>query len=397
MIPREDVPTPPKALTIAGSDSGGGAGIQADLKTFAALGVYGSSVVTAVTAQNTRGVFAVAEVPEEVIAIQIDVVLEDIGAAAAKTGMLSSASIVETVADRLEAWGVEKLVVDPVMVAKGGHPLLQQSAVTAVKQHLLPLALVVTPNIPEAEVLSGITVDSPDAAREAARAIAALGPRWVVIKGGHLAGDATDLVYDGETLCGVPRRAHRHPEHPRHRLHLLGRHRGLARSRAAAAGGDRGGQDLVDRGDPGELRDRRRTFAGQPFPRGRPGSACSGRSVLRGGRRCRGEGSGGRSCATGWRSTSSPIRSKPIATSWRMVDDALAGGVTSLQLRAKRMPGREMYDLAVALRERCRSAGALFFVNDRVDIAVAADADGVHVGDARSPAARPPGAWLAAT
>ena len=200
MISPEGLPTPPKALTIAGSDSGGGAGIQADLKTFAAFGVYGSSVVTAVTAQNTRGVFAVAEVPEEVIALQIDVVLEDIGAAAAKTGMLSSASIVETVAGRLEAWGIEPLVVDPVMVAKGGHPLLQESAVAAVKQHLLPLALVVTPNIPEAEVLSGITVDSPAAAREAARTIAALGPRWVVIKGGHLSGDATDLVYDGENF-----------------------------------------------------------------------------------------------------------------------------------------------------------------------------------------------------
>jgi hydroxymethylpyrimidine/phosphomethylpyrimidine kinase len=201
MISTEGVATPPKVLTIAGSDSGGGAGIQADLKTFAAFGVYGSSVVTAVTAQNTRGVFAVAEVPEEVIALQIDVVLEDIGAAAAKTGMLSSASIVETVADRLEAWGIDMLVVDPVMVAKGGHPLLQQSAVAAVKQHLLPLALVVTPNIPEAEVLAGKAVDSPDAAREAARAIAALGPQWVVIKGGHLAGDATDLVYDGESFA----------------------------------------------------------------------------------------------------------------------------------------------------------------------------------------------------
>ena len=197
MTSTQGILVPPKALTIAGSDSGGGAGIQADLKTFAALGVYGSSVVTAVTAQNTRGVFAVAEVPEEVIALQIDVVLEDIGAAAVKTGMLSSASIVQTVAGRLEAWGVEQLVVDPVMVAKGGHPLLQQSAVAAVTEHLLPLALVVTPNIPEAEVLSGITIDSPDAAREAARAIGALGPRWVVIKGGHQAGDATDLVYDG--------------------------------------------------------------------------------------------------------------------------------------------------------------------------------------------------------
>ena len=198
MQPPDNVAAPPKAMTIAGSDSGGGAGIQADLKTFAALGVYGTSVVTAVTAQNTRGVFAVAEVPEEVIALQIDVVLEDIGAAAVKTGMLSSASIVRTVADRLEAWGVANLVVDPVMVAKGGHPLLQESAVAALKEYLLPLAAVVTPNIPEAEILAGTSISSLEAAREAARAIAALGPRIVVVKGGHLAGDATDLVFDGE-------------------------------------------------------------------------------------------------------------------------------------------------------------------------------------------------------
>jgi hydroxymethylpyrimidine/phosphomethylpyrimidine kinase len=197
MEPQNDHIAPPKALTIAGSDSGGGAGIQADLKTFAAFGVYGTSALTAVTAQNTRGVFAVAEVPEEVIAMQIDVVLEDIGADAAKTGMLSSASIVETVADRLEAWGVAQLVVDPVMVAKGGHPLLQQSAVAAVKERLLPLAAVVTPNIPEAEILAGITIDSDQTARDAARAIFELGPRYVIVKGGHRTGDATDVDYDG--------------------------------------------------------------------------------------------------------------------------------------------------------------------------------------------------------
>lgn len=191
---------PPKAMTIAGSDSGAGAGIQADLKTFAALGVYGTSVLTAITAQNTRDVFAVAEVPEEVVALQIDAVLEDIGADAAKTGMLSSASIVRTVADRLEAWGVPNLVVDPVMVAKGGHPLLQRQAVASVKEHLLPLALVVTPNVPEAEILAGMTVDSADSAREAARVIAALGPRYVIVKGGHLAGDATDVVFDGTSF-----------------------------------------------------------------------------------------------------------------------------------------------------------------------------------------------------
>jgi hydroxymethylpyrimidine/phosphomethylpyrimidine kinase len=200
VTPAEGSAIPAKAMTIAGSDSGGGAGIQADLKTFAAFGVYGTSVLTAITAQNTRGVFAVAEVPEEVVAAQIDVVLEDIGADAVKTGMLSSASIVETVAGRLEAWGVDNLVVDPVMVAKGGHPLLQPSAVAAVKTHLLPLALIVTPNAPEAEVLSGVTIDSPEAAREAARIIAAMGPRYVIVKGGHLPGDPVDLVFDGETF-----------------------------------------------------------------------------------------------------------------------------------------------------------------------------------------------------
>lgn len=191
---------PAKALTIAGSDSGSGAGIQADLKTFAALGVYGTSALTAVTAQNTRGVFAVAEVPEEIVAMQIDLILEDIGADAAKTGMLSSGSIISVVADRIEAWGVSSLVVDPVMVAKGGHPLLQERAVSALREKLLPLALVVTPNIPEAEILAGMKIATPEAAREAARVIAALGPRYVVVKGGHLAGDATDVVFDGEAF-----------------------------------------------------------------------------------------------------------------------------------------------------------------------------------------------------
>ncbi|MER3485299.1 MAG: bifunctional hydroxymethylpyrimidine kinase/phosphomethylpyrimidine kinase, partial [Chloroflexota bacterium] len=147
-------------MTIAGSDSGAGAGIQADLKTFAALGVYGTSAITAITAQNTRGVTAIAEVPEEVVAAQIDAVLEDIGADAIKTGMLSSASIIEAVADRLNAWGITNLVVDPVMVAKSGDQLLQPSAVDALRKLLLPLALIVTPNLPEAEVLSGRPIAS---------------------------------------------------------------------------------------------------------------------------------------------------------------------------------------------------------------------------------------------
>lgn len=184
-------------MTIAGSDSGAGAGIQADLKTFAALGVYGTSVLTAITAQNTRAVLAIAEVPEEVIALQIDGVMEDIGAQAIKTGMLSSASIIDVIADRLEAWGVPNLVVDPVMVAKSGDALLQANAVRALVKELLPLAMIVTPNIPEAEVLSRREIHNDDDAREAARAIANLGPAFVVIKGGHRTGEPVDLVFDG--------------------------------------------------------------------------------------------------------------------------------------------------------------------------------------------------------
>ncbi len=199
-LPNVEFHPPPKAMTIAGSDSGGGAGIQADLKTFAALGVYGTSVLTAVTAQNTREVLAIAEVPEEVIELQIDGVMEDIGAGAVKTGMLSSGSIIEVVANRLEAWGVDKLVVDPVMVAKSGDHLLQPNAITTLRRKLLPLALVVTPNLREAEVLARHPVVSREEAENAARAIAETGARYVVIKGGHRDGPPVDLVYDGSSF-----------------------------------------------------------------------------------------------------------------------------------------------------------------------------------------------------
>lgn len=186
-------------MTIAGSDSGGGAGIQADLKTFAALGVYGASAITAVTAQNTRMVLAIAEVPEDVVALQIDGVLEDIGADAVKTGMLSSAPIIEAVADRIEAWGVSNLVVDPVMVSKTGDPLLQTSAIRTLVEKLLPLSLIVTPNLPEAEVLAKRQIATDVDLRAAANAIHALGPRYVVIKGGHRVGAPNDLIFDGES------------------------------------------------------------------------------------------------------------------------------------------------------------------------------------------------------
>lgn len=188
----------PRALTIAGSDSGGGAGIQADLKTFSALGVYGMSVITAVTAQNTVAVTAVHEIPTEVIVAQIDAVLSDIGADAVKTGMLSSSAIIETVVAGLRRHGVRKLVVDPVMVSKSGARLLREDAVQSLRERLLPLATVLTPNVPEAEVLTGTTIRSLDDARKAALRLADMGVGSVVMKGGHLEGPATDLFYDGE-------------------------------------------------------------------------------------------------------------------------------------------------------------------------------------------------------
>jgi hydroxymethylpyrimidine/phosphomethylpyrimidine kinase len=192
-----------KALTIAGSDSGGGAGIQADLKTFAAHGVYGTSVLTAITAQNTIAVTAVHEIPSEVIAAQIDAVLSDIGTDAAKTGMLSSAAIIATVADGVRRHGISNLVVDPVMVAKSGDHLLRQDAVGALRELLLPLALVVTPNIPEAEVLAGMAIATDDDRREAAKRIAAYGPRYVIVKGGHAPGDPVDFLFDGRTIIPI--------------------------------------------------------------------------------------------------------------------------------------------------------------------------------------------------
>lgn len=190
-------------MTIAGSDSGASTGIQADLKTFFALGVYGTSVITAVTAQNTVEVAAIAEVPEEVVIAQIDTIAEDIGADAVKTGMLVNQTIIQNVADRLEAWGFPFLVVDPVMVSRSGAPLLRSDAIQTLISELLPRATIVTPSIPEAVVLSGREISTLDDAREAARTIFALGPRIVVIKGGHFSGSASDLVFDGTDFHSI--------------------------------------------------------------------------------------------------------------------------------------------------------------------------------------------------
>jgi len=190
----------PRALTIAGSDSGGGAGIQADLKTFSAFRVFGMSVITAVTAQNSLGVQGVENLPPGFVAQQLDSVLDDFGADAAKCGMLSTAPIIEAVAEVLRERPIANLVVDPVMVAKSGDPLLRPDARHALVERILPLALVVTPNLPEAGALAGFPVTDRESMEEAARRIGDLGPRHVLVKGGHLKGDPLDLLWDGHVF-----------------------------------------------------------------------------------------------------------------------------------------------------------------------------------------------------
>lgn len=194
-----------KVLTIAGSDSGGGAGIQADLKVFAAHGVYGMSALTAITAQNTMGVQGVFTLPAAFVAQQIDAVMSDIGADAWKTGMLSNAEIIGVVAERARFYQIERLIVDPVMVAKGGDPLLQPEARDALIAELVPLATLMTPNHHEAQVLTGRDIRTVADAREAAVAIHHMGARSVIVKGGHLPEDteAIDVLFDGREFTEV--------------------------------------------------------------------------------------------------------------------------------------------------------------------------------------------------
>lgn len=189
-----------RVLTIAGSDSGGGAGIQADLKTFAANGCYGMSVITALTAQNTLGVTGIHAVPVDFVTAQMDAVLGDIGADAVKIGMLFSPQLIRAVAQGLVRHQVRTIVLDPVMVAQSGDKLLQDEAIDALKSELVPLATLITPNLPEAEVLLGRDIATPEAAQNAARDLAALGPANILVKGGHLeSGDSDDCLYLGDT------------------------------------------------------------------------------------------------------------------------------------------------------------------------------------------------------
>ena len=192
-----------RILTIAGSDSGGGAGIQADLKTISLLGGYGMSVVTAVTAQNTLGVQGIHEIPASFVEKQIDSVLSDIGADAIKTGMLVNQEIIDVVSKKIKQYKMKKVVVDPVMVSKDGTLLLRKDAQDALIQKLIPLAWVITPNLMEASTLTGLKVNSLEGMKGAARLIHKLGAKNVVVKGGHLKGIPIDLLYDGKKFAEV--------------------------------------------------------------------------------------------------------------------------------------------------------------------------------------------------
>ncbi|GLJ92302.1 hydroxymethylpyrimidine/phosphomethylpyrimidine kinase [Streptomyces poonensis] len=207
----DDMTAPPRVLTVAGSDSGGGAGIQADLKTMLALGTHGMSVLTAVTAQNSRGVQGAWELPVEAVRAQYRSVVDDIGVQAVKTGMLASAELVETVAELLAGTDAP-VVVDPVGVSKHGDSLLASSALDSVRTKLLPVATVATPNLDEVAQLTGVRVTSEGELRRAAAAVLEYGPQWALIKGGHLAGDAVDLLTDGseEHWLRAPRHDNRH-------------------------------------------------------------------------------------------------------------------------------------------------------------------------------------------
>jgi hydroxymethylpyrimidine/phosphomethylpyrimidine kinase len=196
----------PNVLSIAGSDPSGGAGIQADLKAFSALGAYGMAVITALTAQNTQGVRSFQTVDPAFVAEQIDAIFADVRVDAVKIGMVATAEIALAIADRLQHHAARNVVLDPVMVAKSGHHLLEADAVAALREALVPKAQVITPNLPEAAVLLGSQQPtSLDGMQRAVRALHRLGPKWVLLKGGHLSGEeSTDLLFDGATVTELP-------------------------------------------------------------------------------------------------------------------------------------------------------------------------------------------------
>ncbi len=191
-------------LTIAGSDSCGGAGIQADLKTFCANGTYGMSVITAITAQNTTGVFAIQDIDVDIVKAQIDAIFTDIEVGAVKIGMVSVSDTINAIADKLTEYNFKNIILDPVMISKSGFNLLNPNAKATLIKRLIPLALVITPNIPEAEAITSMSIKNIDDMKKAAELIYSMGAKYVLVKGGHLEDDATDILFDGKEFTMYP-------------------------------------------------------------------------------------------------------------------------------------------------------------------------------------------------
>jgi hydroxymethylpyrimidine kinase/phosphomethylpyrimidine kinase/thiamine-phosphate diphosphorylase len=368
-----------KALTIAGSDSGGGAGIQADLKTFAALGVYGSSVITAITAQNTLGVINSAGITTTLVDEQLDAVLGDIGADAIKTGMLYDDDIIEVIVNRLKYYKVPCLVVDPVMVATSGDTLLDYKGIDALRDKLLPQATFLTPNREEASVLCGFDIDNENDLPKAAREIHRMGADFVIITGIQQEGQCIDFCYDGfefnqlkgplidtanthGTGCSfsaaltayIARGAS-----PWTAVNMAKKYAASGLRYAYPVGKGRGPLNHLAAFYPGKLDDpdiletRARTFNdwGNRLQLKYPLL-----NVIIGGPLCEGQ---------------------DYAELTRM---AVENGAGLIQLREKDWDTRQLVDMAIKMARVCHEHGALFVVNDRVDVAAASDADGVHIG-----------------
>ena len=241
----------PVALSIAGSDSGGCAGIQADLRTFAALGVHGMTAVTAITSQNTVRVKDVYTLPAGTVSSQIDAVLSDIGADAVKTGMLPDPGIIAAVAEKMRQYRIEKLVLDPVMVSTGGDALISGKAGEGLVRELFPMALIVTPNLDEASVLVGRCIRTLEDMYAAAREVLQTGPRAVLIKGGHLEGSdqAIDLFFDGQSFKEFPASQGGYPQHPRKRVYPGCCYCRLPGQGICTAGIGQAGERICDRGN----------------------------------------------------------------------------------------------------------------------------------------------------
>lgn len=369
-----------KALTIAGSDSGGGAGIQADIKTFAALGVYGSSVIASLTAQNTLGVQGVSRISADFVGMQLDSVLSDIGADAVKTGMLYDAEIIEVVAERLQSYKIPYLVVDPVMVASSGARLLNQDAVGVMRDKLLPITNFVTPNVEEASALSGISINSEDDVYRASREIKKMGPEFVVITGVQRDEQCIDFCFDGNEfreLSGqMVETNNTHGTGCSFSAALaailaqgVSNWQAVSMAKNFVANGLRysyrvgAGHSPINHFAsffPGNLDDldiqENRSHIFQdwgtrpdlgPFPL---------LNVIIGGPLCKG---------------------KDYA---QLTQSVIEGGARLIQLREKEGDTMQLVETARKMQQVCRKYGALFVVNDRVDVAVAAGADGVHLG-----------------